>query len=50
MDISDGMVAAFNGRAQNEGKADKMRAVQANLCVPDVESPEPLAGPEFFDL
>lgn len=50
IDLSDNMVAAFNARAQSEGKGEKMRAVQANLCVPDDEAPEAVAGPEFFNF
>ena len=50
IDLSENMVAAFNARAQSEGKGEKMRAIQANLCVPDDEAPEAVAGPEFFNL
>ncbi|KAK3996290.1 S-adenosyl-L-methionine-dependent methyltransferase [Cladorrhinum sp. PSN332] len=53
IDLSDGMVAAYNARAENQGLSpSEMRAYQGNLCDPADAEPAAFAKPDFsnFDV
>ncbi|GAB1312285.1 hypothetical protein MFIFM68171_02495 [Madurella fahalii] len=51
IDLSEGMVAAYNARAENQGISPaEMRAYQGNLCAASDPDPPPFASAEFFDF
>jgi len=51
IDLSEGMVAAYNARASNQGLAeDEMHAYHGNLCAPDDPSPSAFTEPRFFNF
>ncbi|KXX77215.1 putative methyltransferase YcgJ [Madurella mycetomatis] len=51
IDLSEGMVAAYNARTENQGiPFSEMRAHQGNLCVPSDPNPPAFASAEFFDF
>ncbi|KAK4161447.1 methyltransferase [Cladorrhinum sp. PSN259] len=51
IDLSEGMVAAYNARAENQGLSpSEMHAYQGNLCDPADPEPKAFAQPEFSDF
>ncbi|KAB5547018.1 S-adenosyl-L-methionine-dependent methyltransferase [Coniochaeta sp. 2T2.1] len=49
IDLSEGMVSAYNTRAENQGLAkEEMYAYQGDLCKADDEKPEQFEGEEFY--
>jgi len=43
IDISEGMVQIYNGKANKEGLSDKMKAI----CADITSEPNPIAGRQF---
>ncbi|KAH8907571.1 methyltransferase-like protein [Coniochaeta sp. PMI_546] len=51
IDLSEGMISAYNTRAENQGLSrEEMFAYQGNLCNLDDESPAAFSGPEFYNF
>ncbi|KAL1876420.1 hypothetical protein VTK73DRAFT_9359 [Phialemonium thermophilum] len=51
IDLSEGMVAAYNQRASNQGLSQtEMFAYQGNLCDPSDPDPPSFAGPTFHNF
>ncbi|KAK4222346.1 S-adenosyl-L-methionine-dependent methyltransferase [Podospora fimiseda] len=51
IDLSEGMAAAYNARAENQGLSpSEMHAYQGNLCDPTDPNPSTFDKPEFQDF